>query len=149
MAVSALDLFRVGIGPSSSHTVAPMRAARVVGERLLGTPSEVIEIGLFGSLAWTGRGAVGAVSGLAAGMPELVLDAVRSGSACSTQQASRARQILNRYPFVAAVKAVLRLRGLPVAKQVRSPLRQLTPLEEDQLSRDLWPLLRPSSRPTT
>jgi L-serine dehydratase len=29
MAVSAFDLFKIGIGPSSSHTVGPMRAARM------------------------------------------------------------------------------------------------------------------------
>ena len=34
MAVSAFDLFSIGIGPSSSHTVGPMRAARRFVERL-------------------------------------------------------------------------------------------------------------------
>ena len=34
MAVSTFDLFKVGIGPSSSHTVAPMRAARLLVQRL-------------------------------------------------------------------------------------------------------------------
>ena len=29
MAISAFDLFKIGIGPSSSHTVGPMRAARM------------------------------------------------------------------------------------------------------------------------
>ena len=34
MAISVFDLFRVGIGPSSSHTVGPMRAARLFVEAL-------------------------------------------------------------------------------------------------------------------
>ena len=34
MKTSILDLFKIGIGPSSSHTVGPMRAAREYGERL-------------------------------------------------------------------------------------------------------------------
>ena len=34
MALSFFDLFTVGIGPSSSHTVGPMRAARAVVQRL-------------------------------------------------------------------------------------------------------------------
>ena len=34
MAVSVFDLFKIGIGPSSSHTVGPMRAARLFGLRL-------------------------------------------------------------------------------------------------------------------
>ncbi|WP_269450047.1 serine dehydratase beta chain [Arthrobacter sp. U41] len=33
MALSVLDLFSVGIGPSSSHTVGPMRAAKAVRRR--------------------------------------------------------------------------------------------------------------------
>ena len=35
MAISAFDLFSVGIGPSSSHTVGPMRAAHTFAEGLL------------------------------------------------------------------------------------------------------------------
>ena len=34
MAVSVFDLFKIGIGPSSSHTVGPMRAARLFASRL-------------------------------------------------------------------------------------------------------------------
>ncbi|MFS9605905.1 serine dehydratase beta chain, partial [Klebsiella pneumoniae] len=34
MAVSVFDLFKIGIGPSSSHTVGPMRAARLFSLRL-------------------------------------------------------------------------------------------------------------------
>ena len=60
MALSALDLFSVGIGPSSSHTVGPMRAARrfVVGLRdggLLDRTTRV-ETQLYGSLGATGHG---------------------------------------------------------------------------------------------
>ena len=36
MALSALDLFSVGIGPSSSHTVGPMRAAKLFADGLKG-----------------------------------------------------------------------------------------------------------------
>ena len=58
--VSALDLFSIGIGPSSSHTVGPMRAARVFAEDLVATGrlSEVgrISCSLFGSLGSTGLG---------------------------------------------------------------------------------------------
>ena len=34
MAVSVFDLFKIGIGPSSSHTVGPMRAAKLFASRL-------------------------------------------------------------------------------------------------------------------
>jgi L-serine dehydratase len=60
MAVSVFDLFKVGIGPSSSHTVGPMRAARLFAHRLQtgGVLSSVarIQAELFGSLGATGRG---------------------------------------------------------------------------------------------
>ena len=61
MAVSTFDLFKIGIGPSSSHTVGPMRAAeRFVHRWLLDTGrlQEVTRLRaeVFGSLALTGRG---------------------------------------------------------------------------------------------
>lgn len=60
MRTSVFDLFRVGIGPSSSHTCGPMRAARAFvvalnGEGRLGETRRV-EVDLYGSLALTGRG---------------------------------------------------------------------------------------------
>src|SRR5574338_295525 len=61
MAVSTFDLYKIGIGPSSSHTVGPMRAAaRFVGKWLVepGRLDEVARVRaeVFGSLALTGRG---------------------------------------------------------------------------------------------
>ncbi|MGP2440859.1 L-serine ammonia-lyase [Streptomyces sp. JW3] len=60
MAISVFDLFSVGIGPSSSHTVGPMRAARIFarrlrGEDLLGSVAAV-RAELYGSLGATGHG---------------------------------------------------------------------------------------------
>ena len=60
MAISVFDLFKIGIGPSSSHTVGPMRAAAlfVQGLRERGQLQQVrrIEVQLFGSLSATGIG---------------------------------------------------------------------------------------------
>jgi L-serine dehydratase len=61
MAVSVFDLFKIGIGPSSSHTVGPMRAAARFVSRWLdegGVLDRVARVRceLFGSLALTGRG---------------------------------------------------------------------------------------------
>src|SRR5262245_48448850 len=60
MAISVFDLFTIGIGPSSSHTVGPMRAAKRFVERLerQGRLDAVarIEATLYGSLAMTGKG---------------------------------------------------------------------------------------------
>ncbi|MCY9782381.1 L-serine ammonia-lyase [Nocardiopsis sp. EMB25] len=60
MAISVFDLFTIGIGPSSSHTVGPMRAALtfVEGLRSRGELSVVAHVRaeLYGSLALTGKG---------------------------------------------------------------------------------------------
>ena len=60
MAISVFDLFTIGIGPSSSHTVGPMRAAKRFAESLVddGNVERTarIEVELFGSLALTGKG---------------------------------------------------------------------------------------------
>jgi L-serine dehydratase len=60
LAISVFDLFKIGIGPSSSHTVGPMRAAGMFVEGLadsglIGTVSRV-QVELFGSLGATGKG---------------------------------------------------------------------------------------------
>ncbi|WP_116247740.1 L-serine ammonia-lyase [Nocardiopsis sp. FIRDI 009] len=60
MAISVFDLFTIGIGPSSSHTVGPMRAALTFAEglRSRGELSGVAHVRaeLYGSLALTGKG---------------------------------------------------------------------------------------------
>jgi L-serine dehydratase len=55
-AVSVFDIFKIGIGPSSSHTVGPMKAARAFREALGDRGFAVVRVTLFGSLAWTGKG---------------------------------------------------------------------------------------------
>ena len=60
MAISVFDLFKIGIGPSSSHTVGPMRAANDFVESLRGADLlervARIEVQLYGSLSATGIG---------------------------------------------------------------------------------------------
>ena len=60
MALSVFALFSVGIGPSSSHTVGPMRAAEMFAQRLRaeGVLERVARVRsqLFGSLGATGHG---------------------------------------------------------------------------------------------
>ncbi len=69
------DLFRIGLGPSSSHTVGPMRAAGRFAEGLAGQPGLArIEVTLYGSLAWTGRGHAtdaAVLAGLAGMQPDM------------------------------------------------------------------------------
>ena len=60
MAISVFDLFKVGIGPSSSHTVGPMRAAATFVQALfdqdLAGQVKRVEVRLYGSLSATGVG---------------------------------------------------------------------------------------------
>ena len=61
MSISILDIFSIGIGPSSSHTVGPMRAANDFLGRLQSTQDKfnnvvAIKVALYGSLALTGKG---------------------------------------------------------------------------------------------
>ncbi|MDI2592444.1 L-serine ammonia-lyase [Pseudomonas sp. N3-W] len=60
MAISVFDLFKIGIGPSSSHTVGPMRAAALFVESLrdkhLLEQVRRVEVQLYGSLSATGIG---------------------------------------------------------------------------------------------
>ncbi len=92
MAISVFDLFKIGIGPSSSHTVGPMRAARQFVARLekdglLATTTRV-KAELFGSLGATGKGHgsdIAVLLGLQGELPDVVdtdrvpdmLDAIR------------------------------------------------------------------------
>ena len=60
MAISVFDLFTIGIGPSSSHTVGPMRAALMfakgLGEQCVLDRTARVIVQLYGSLGATGRG---------------------------------------------------------------------------------------------
>ncbi len=60
MHISVFDIFKIGIGPSSSHTVGPMRAAKRFVERLESDgqleQTAGVKIELFGSLGFTGKG---------------------------------------------------------------------------------------------
>ncbi|MDR2334364.1 MAG: L-serine ammonia-lyase [Burkholderiaceae bacterium] len=85
MAVSVFDLFKIGIGPSSSHTVGPMRAARQFVQRLARGEPQLAHVArircvLYGSLGATGRGHASDIAvmlGLAGFAPDTVdVDAV-------------------------------------------------------------------------
>lgn len=79
MSLSVFDLFSIGIGPSSSHTVGPMRAARsfvsILEEKNLLLLTEKVVVDLYGSLALTGKGHLTDVAillGLMGSTPETV-----------------------------------------------------------------------------
>jgi dihydrodipicolinate synthase/N-acetylneuraminate lyase len=89
---------------------------------------ELIHLGLAG-------GAAGAVSGLAAALPELTIRAVRSGSADDSATAGRVRASVQRFPFHAVLKHILRWRGVPIEPTVRAPLSTLRAADVEELDR--------------
>src|SRR5919201_2126532 len=97
-----------------------------------------------GPEALSGRGlaggAVGAVSGLASCFPELVVDAVRNGA-----DVAEVRATLQRFPFQAAAKTVVALRGVPMCADVRAPLRSLTADESRALEAALSRWISPAA----
>ncbi len=80
MALSLFDLLKIGIGPSSSHTVGPMKAAVMFVQKLQGLEgalerTERIQIDLYGSLGATGKGhgsGPAVLMGLEGHSPELI-----------------------------------------------------------------------------
>ena len=104
MAVSVFDLFRIGIGPSSSHTVGPMRAARLFAARLahegrLGATRRVV-VDLYGSLGATGKGHgsdKAVLLGLAGHEPETIdVDAIPA--LLAAMRAAGRLSLLGRHP---------------------------------------------------
>lgn len=119
MTVSVFDLFSIGIGPSSSHTVGPMRAAARFAGALSsddgrGSPAR-IRVELYGSLAATGagHGTVGAVLlGLEGNDPETV-DPVAGRTRVTAIDADRAIRVNGRdIPFDPGSDIVMLLRTL-------------------------------------
>src|ERR1700744_3544586 len=84
--ISVFELFKIGIGPSSSHTVGPMKAAAAfVGGLIESGAIDLVaslEVALLGSLAFTGKGHAtdkAVILGLSGEMPETVdLDAAEA-----------------------------------------------------------------------
>jgi dihydrodipicolinate synthase/N-acetylneuraminate lyase len=75
-------------------------------------------------------GAAGAVSGLASAYPEVVAEVVRRPDPAGGERLDALRRDIERYPFQAALKQVLRARGVPLQADVRAPLQ---PLATDQV----------------
>ncbi|MCL2582509.1 MAG: L-serine ammonia-lyase [Streptosporangiales bacterium] len=98
MTISVFELFKVGIGPSSSHTVGPMRAARtfVTGLRSDGLLPRVasVRVELFGSLGATGHGHgsdKAVLLGLSGEAPDLVDPRAAVDLVSETRESGRVR----------------------------------------------------------
>ncbi|WP_289032857.1 L-serine ammonia-lyase [uncultured Arsenicicoccus sp.] len=122
MALSVFDLFSIGIGPSSSHTVGPMRAALMFARSLAadGQLDRVtrLRVELYGSLGATGHGHgsdKAVLLGLSGEAPELVDPRAVAGR-LAQMRASRRLSLLGRHEidFDEATDLVMhRTRSLP------------------------------------
>ena len=79
------------------------------------------------------RGAVGAVSGLAAAFPEVVRAALDTPDAEAEARLRALRSTMEAQPFIASVKHVLRRRQVPINPDMRAPMRGLTEAEATAL----------------
>ena len=102
---SLFEIFKIGIGPSSSHTVGPMIAARRFALHLEAANSlnTVAQVGvdLFGSLAHTGKGHgtdCAVILGLSGEQPHLV-DPVISDALLASLQESKMLKLLDKHPI--------------------------------------------------
>ena len=106
--VSAFELFSIGVGPSSSHTVGPMRAARDFAARLVASgrlaSATAVRCTLYGSLGATGLGhgtPDAVVAGLRGDDPETVEPAAVRGAWTNWPQGARL-DIAGRHPVAFA-----------------------------------------------
>jgi len=79
-------------------------------------------------------GAAGAVSGLAAALPELTIDAVRLRMPEASERAARVRTSIEPFPFQSALKFILQRRGVAIDDAVRSPLLTLDDTQRHALA---------------
>ena len=128
--------------PVPLEVVARVRdqAANLAGLKVSESPFEKVEpfldLGLpvfIGSEplipAAMARGALGAVSGLAAAFPEVVRAALDTPDAAAEARLRQLRGAMEAYPFIASVKHVLQRRGVPIKPDLRAPLRMLSEAE--------------------
>lgn len=82
--ISVFDIFKIGIGPSSSHTVGPMKAGKqftddLIAREMLHDVTRVV-VDVYGSLSLTGKGHhtdIAIIMGLAGNLPDTVdIDAI-------------------------------------------------------------------------
>jgi len=106
MAISVFDLFKIGIGPSSSHTVGPMRAARLFAQTLEREhwldATQGVTCELYGSLGATGKGHgsdVAVMLGLMGHAPDTV-DVTAVSGLIQTVRARQALALLGVKPIV-------------------------------------------------
>ncbi len=118
-------------------------APNLAGLKVSNSPFEKVEpyllpgldvfIGAEGLIAQgMASGAAGSVSGLAAALPELTIDAVESRTAEASARAARVRSLIDPFPFQSALKFILQRRGVAIEDAVRQPL--LTLNDEQRLA---------------
>jgi dihydrodipicolinate synthase/N-acetylneuraminate lyase len=128
--VAVVERLRERVGNVAGMKVSDAPFAKVAPYLLDGLDVYIGAEGLIGE--GLAAGAAGAVSALASAFPEVIVEAVRSGDSTA---AGELRAAVERFPRHAALKAVVRARGVPINEDVRAPLRGLTQTERSELLR--------------
>jgi dihydrodipicolinate synthase/N-acetylneuraminate lyase len=150
-ACQPLPFFIYAFAARSGYAVSPQVVERVrdqapnlaglkVSEAPLERAAPYLDLGLpvlIGSEpllpAAMARGAVGAVSGLAAAFPDVVRAALDQPDGPAEARLTALRNAMEAQPFIASAKHVLARRGVPVAPDMRAPMRPLTEAEASVL----------------
>ena len=143
--ISIFELFKIGVGPSSSHTVGPMKiaAAFVGGLAATGGIDRVasVEVALLGSLAFTGRGHAtdkAVILGLSGDMPDTVdLDAAEA--LVARVRETKALSLAGRRPIPFDAESVIRFDTLTPAPRHPNTMRLVARDAEGQaLADETW-----------
>ena len=140
MPISVFDLFSIGIGPSSSHTVGPMIAAHQFVDGLeksqLLKDTQRIQVKLYGSLALTGKGhatdlaILNGLSGFASNYAEKASSSIEVDL---TEQ--RKQQELTNHSHEETLRAITNAaRDLNVSKEASRMLNQIEELKYQYLN---------------
>ena len=104
--ISIFELFKIGVGPSSSHTVGPMKIAAAFANGLVETGAidrvATVDVALLGSLAFTGKGHAtdkAAILGLSGETPDNV-DIDASEALVARVRETKALNLAGRRPIV-------------------------------------------------
>jgi L-serine dehydratase len=112
--ISVFELFKIGIGPSSSHTVGPMKAAAAFAGGLVATGAidrvATVDVALLGSLAFTGKGHAtdkAVILGLSGEKPETV-DPDEAEALAARVRESKALKLAGRHAIAFDAESAIR-----------------------------------------
>jgi L-serine dehydratase len=141
--IGVSELFKIGIGPSSSHTMGPMKAAAMFAQSIFesGQLDRVtqVRVDLYGSLAWTGKGHgtdKAVILGLSGRTPEAV-DPDEASSIVAKVREQRQLLLAGRHPIEFTIDDIL-FNGITPASHHPNTLAFTALAENDTVDQQRW-----------